>query len=312
MANQFSLISTLNAIDSLGSILSISAHTGSATDVLPLSNLQKRGLAEVWRRGPLNPGDTFTLRVFIGANTITDFVAMLDFRVLDSTLSNSSSHEPPSPFDLPTIQMKAQRLDHTLVVNKSFDLYNYQAANIKNLPFNHYGMMFPEEDVDEGILFFKWIDFEFTCPDSLVAGSYYQMSRLWFGHSLRTPIGCDINWSLSHNDSGTLIVSQGGQYYESPGYRSRSISANFSFQDSMLAYGMEEDWTSIDEVAEFPSFQRSAFEMGQTSEGIFLPRTRSPLWMARTGIYGHALSPIIITQNAGGFYSTSLNMIEER
>lgn len=140
--------------------------------------------------------------------------------------------------------------------------------------------------------------------------NYREAGRLWVGNSIDVPEGCDAGWSLSNHDYGTLDRSAGQQVYADRRTRVRVLNVSMTGIDTSIAYGFAESATV---AANVPSLDDLINYAGSTGEVIVAPRADAPLWLRRTGIYGH-LTPdsLRIRHLSGPNYACDLTIEEER
>ncbi len=134
-------------------------------------------------------------------------------------------------------------------------------------------------------------------------------ARLWAGPGVVFTEGVMASWNIATVDSGTLESSEGQQWYENVGVKTRVLTVSVDGMSSEVAFGFEDD-EATDPLA--PCVHRASLYLGETGECIMLPRTSTYPWLSRLGIYGHLRDPIAISHQAGNNFSTSFTVIEER
>lgn len=139
--------------------------------------------------------------------------------------------------------------------------------------------------------------------------AFYEVGRVWLGDALVLADGVDAQWELGATDAGRLDISAGLQAYEDPRPRARRIALSVTGVNTMTAFGFGDDDTH---AADVPSAQALTQEAGTTGEVIVLPRTSSPLWIRRLGVYGHMTDMPRIRHMSGPNYAIDLRVTEER
>ena len=140
------------------------------------------------------------------------------------------------------------------------------------------------------------------------ADAFVQIGRLWVGDTLKAPSGIDAGWSMSVVDPGRLDTSYGGQVYADKRTRLRKLSMSFVVQTPQ-AFGFDDGAALADNI---PSMQGLQLYCGSTGELVAIPRADDPLYIRRTGLYGHLESPFDIRHLAGANYAVAMDVIEER
>ena len=139
---------------------------------------------------------------------------------------------------------------------------------------------------------------------------FSNLARLWIGPALVLPDGVDAGWQMGFRDSGTLDSTEGQQWVESAGVRTRVLTIPLdAARDTMTSWGFNDTDTM---APARPSLQALQLEAGCTGEVIAFPRISSPLWVSRSGVYGHIEQPWSITHKAGPYWGGSLTIVEER
>ncbi len=134
-----------------------------------------------------------------------------------------------------------------------------------------------------------------------------RVSRLWAGPSLRLPNGVGAQWRMGFRDYGNLEAGEGRTHVETPGVRARVLTIPVG-----SALGTEVAWGIADGGPQAVNLHALQMEAGTTGEVIAIPRTSSPIWMARTGIYGHITNEWEIEHEAGPYSRASIVLEEER
>ena len=139
--------------------------------------------------------------------------------------------------------------------------------------------------------------------------TYRELGRLFLGPLLALSKGPSEGWGFTVLDDGEVDVSDGRQAYEDARDHGRSLSiacANLSVQE---AYGFSSTDSSGGDV---PSIQDMLMTVGATGEVIAIHRMDSPLWIARTAIYGRLTKDSLRIQHvAGDTYRWDATLIEE-
>jgi hypothetical protein len=138
-------------------------------------------------------------------------------------------------------------------------------------------------------------------------GDYYELSRVYITNALELSDGVESNWNLGFDDSGTLEDSEGKQWYENKGVRTRKLSFNVSAMPATVAFSPESG-----SLFSNTSILDMAFHAGQTGDVIAIPRSQNGEWIFRAAVYGHFQNTPTISHQAGDNYATSFTVIEER
>lgn len=150
---------------------------------------------------------------------------------------------------------------------------------------------------------YKWI---FTAPSA----TKFTVSRAWIGDALVLPDGVDGGWSMTFRDSGSLDYTDGQQWVESPGVKTRVL--NIPIEG---ARSTEESWGFVDgeeETTLHANLHGLQMEAGTTGEVIAIPRTSTDAWIRSTAVYGHIEQPWSIGHKAGPYWGATLTIVEER
>jgi len=140
--------------------------------------------------------------------------------------------------------------------------------------------------------------------------SYREIGRLYIADSIEVPQGCDRGWTLGSRDYGVLDRSAGLQYYADRRTRGRVLTMPMSGINTSIAFGFSESSTSGGPA---PSLDDLINYAGSTGDVIVAPRADSPLWLRRTGVYGHLTDDSLrIEHQAGPNYACTLTVEEER
>ena len=138
------------------------------------------------------------------------------------------------------------------------------------------------------------------------------LARLWAGPALVLPDGVDAGWQMGFRDSGSLDATDGQQWVASPGVRTRVLTIPLeSARDTETTWGFS-DTAGTFVAADRMSLQALQLEAGTTGEVIACPRTSSPLWAHRAGVYGHIEQPWAIGHQSGPYWGAGLTVVEER
>lgn len=260
------IIAWINRLDTIG----LTAE--NANPAHPISNLQRRGLAEFAE--PVD--DRNMLYVYPDAHLPdTDFVAFLGVDAGTYEVEQFNS---------------VTGLWHTVA----------SVSTLANEP--RYGLPMhafiafpsPISAVD---------DIRFVCPA--------RVSRLWAGPSLRLPDGIGAQWRMGFRDYGNLEAGEGRTHVETPGVRARVLTIPVgSALGAEVAWGIADGVPQTSTRA--ANLHALQMEAGTTGEVIAIPRTSSPIWMASTGIYGHITSEWEIEHEAGPYSRASIVLEEER
>lgn len=141
------------------------------------------------------------------------------------------------------------------------------------------------------------------------ADSYREIGRLYVADSIVIPKACDAGWTMGCRDRGVLDESSGGQYYADRKARSRVLMMPMSGLETDIAYGFADGATAGPAA---PSLDDLLNYAGKTGDVIVAPRAESPLWLRRTGIYGHVTEDSLrIGHRAGTYYDCTLTVEEE-
>jgi hypothetical protein len=103
--------------------------------------------------------------------------------------------------------------------------------------------------------------------------------------------------------------SDGGQAYENPKTRLRTLQCTLPKMTALEAYGSNDNGTTGDDVASIQDMQLSA---GTTGEVLIFPRTSSLFWMRRLGIHGKCSEVPSIRAARGNLFATDFRVVEER
>ncbi|MCX7563784.1 delta-60 repeat domain-containing protein [Xanthomonadaceae bacterium XH05] len=145
-----------------------------------------------------------------------------------------------------------------------------------------------------------------THTDNVSFGS----ARLWIGDALVLPDGIDAGWSMGFRDSGSLDPTDGQQWIESPGVRTRVLSIPLDgARETETVWGFADGASSITNRMSLHALQ---MECGTTGEVIAVARTGTALWTRHSAVYGHIEQPWQIGHKAGPFWGGALTVIEER
>lgn len=153
--------------------------------------------------------------------------------------------------------------------------------------------------------------------DSIVRITYtssitgtFTLGRLWIGDALVLPDGIDAGWSMGFRDSGSLDPTDGQQWIESPGVRTRVLSIPLDgARETETVWGFADGASSITNRMSLHALQ---MECGTTGEVIAVARTGTALWTRHSAVYGHIEQPWQIGHKAGPFWGGALTVIEER
>ncbi len=138
-----------------------------------------------------------------------------------------------------------------------------------------------------------------------------RVSRLWAGPSLRLPDGIGAQWRMGFRDYGNLEAGEGRTHVETPGVRARVLTIPVgSALGTEVAWGIADD--DPDATTHPMNLHALQMEAGTTGEVIAISSTRTPIWMTRTGIYGHITSEWEIEHEAGPYSRASIILEEER
>lgn len=279
-------MSALIAYRNLADSAVLSTTGGAPLAGFPLTNLQTRQLARVCR---LPYSGAAKLVVDLGAATRIDIVALLGINTV-------------------------ARGDNALTVEYSANGTVWSAATAaiagdQGAPDLPRGVIVRVRQ--PGVLTkltTRWL--RITPAWGVSGGGYYEIGRLWASDSLDIPEGCDAGWSLANHDYGALDRSAGLQVYADRRTRGRVLSMPMTGIDTAIAYGFAETATT---GPDNPSLDDLINYAGSTGEVIVAPRADSPLWLRRTGLYGH-LTPesLRIQHRAGPNYECTLTVEEER
>lgn len=141
--------------------------------------------------------------------------------------------------------------------------------------------------------------------------NFVDVQRVMLYDAINLDLGVDGNWSMGADDSGTLDDSDGQQWYENKGVRTRRLNVSVSNMNSEKAFGF--GLVSGDEVPTGrPSFQELQIMAGKTGDVYVVPRTNSGIAIRRLGVYGHLANVPTISHQAGDNFTTSFTVIEER
>jgi hypothetical protein len=147
-------------------------------------------------------------------------------------------------------------------------------------------------------------------PNWSTTDGYREIGRLYIADGIDIPPGCDAGWELGGRDYGVLDRSSGLQYYADRRTRGRVLTMPMTGITTEIAYGFKDDAT-IGPAG--PSFDDLFNWSGTTGDVIVAPRASSPLWIRRTGVYGHLTEDSLRLRHiAGPRYECTLNVEEER
>lgn len=139
--------------------------------------------------------------------------------------------------------------------------------------------------------------------------AYVEIGRVYVANALIVPDGVDVGWSLDVDDAGTVDASEGRQWYEERGKRTRRLGFAVSLRESTAVFGFAEGATSASDV---PSFQAMQMLAGATGEVVVIPRSGTELLVRRLAVYGHLERPLEIRNRSGLHFDVSGRVIEER
>lgn len=263
--------------------------TSSAVDLsFPLSNVQQRGLAQPMR---VSSGAGFTITA--NFNAADD----LDLGLIGMLGLNRRNNE--RFYGTATIQRSTNGITWSTVATVSV------SDNARSsLPAN----LFYVPPAPWGTSAYPWLRVQWNTGGTELGS----ISRLWVGPALILPDGVDAGWSMGFRDSGSLDATEGQQWIESRGVRTRVLNIPIeSAKSTDLTWGFSDaDNTFI--APDRMSLQALQMEAGCTGEVIALPRTSTPLWMHRAGVYGHIEQPWQISHKAGPHWGGTLTIVEER
>jgi hypothetical protein len=147
-------------------------------------------------------------------------------------------------------------------------------------------------------------------PNWTAVEGYREIGRLYIADSLEVPQGCDRGWTLGSRDYGVLDRSAGLQYYADRRTRGRVLTMPMTGIDPAIAFGFTDGAGSGPNA---PSLDDLINYAGATGDVIVAPRADSPLWLRRTGVYGHLSDDSLrIEHQAGPNYACTLTVEEER
>jgi hypothetical protein len=141
------------------------------------------------------------------------------------------------------------------------------------------------------------------------AASYREFGRLWVGDALVIPEGVEASWQEGAIDPGAVDVADGGQAYENPKTRLRTLQCSLPKMTSVEAYGFDESASSATDA---PCIQGLQMRCGSSGEVLVLPRSSNPLWIRRLGIHGRCAEVPAIRSLKGPYYATDFRLVEER
>lgn len=270
-----------NLIDLPGVSLSLTA--GAPVSGFPLSNLQTRQLARSTRLPQIGSP---AIVVDLGSAQRLDIVGLIGINAtarsaVDVTVEYSSNGTSwstataVSPTDL-----GAPDLPRSLLVRPTGSLGKLTTRYLRIRP--------------------NW---------SAVEG-YREIGRLYIADSIEVPQGCDRGWTLGSRDYGVLDRSAGLQYYADRRTRGRVLTMPMTGIDTAIAFGFADGVASGPNA---PSLDDLINYAGATGDVIVAPRADSPLWLRRTGVYGHLTDDSLrIEHQAGPNYACTLTVEEER
>ena len=147
-------------------------------------------------------------------------------------------------------------------------------------------------------------------PNWGTADAYREIGRLYIADSIELTQGCEENWTLGSRDYGVLDRSAGLQYYADRRTRGRVLTMPMSLLDTTTAFGFGDGAVSASNV---PSLDDLINFAGTTGDVIVAPRADNPLWLRRTGVYGHLTDDSLrIEHQAGPNFACILTVEEER
>lgn len=277
-------LSYKNVIDT--SALSLNA--GTAVAGYPLANCQVRQLSTVTR---LNVSGTPVIQIDMGAVTPVDVIAILAANFVPNADQRNYS----------TMTWSANGSSwNTGSLSFANDLGN------GNLPNTIIGKILTQ--VGGRLTTARYIRIVPGWP-RIGSATYYEFGRLWIAPAIEIPDGCDQGWNLSYADPGSIEVSAGGQVYSDPRLKGRVLSMPCGRLLTDVAYGFADDASVALNV---PSLDDMFATVGTTGEVLVCHKNDSPIWMRRTGIYGHLTEDSLKIQNdAGPYHSVDITVIEE-
>lgn len=278
------LIAYRNLVDLPGVTLSPSGTT-TVNAGYPLDNLQTRQLARTTRLSSFGgyPG----IEIDLGASYLVDVVALLGINATaaganDLTIewsangSTWNSATAPTPAD----------------------------AGAPDLPRNVIVRTRATGGLTKITTRYLRIALRWTTADL-----YCEIGRLYIADAIDVPEGCDADWELASRDYGELDRSAGLQYYADRRTRGRVLNMNLGAVPTNIAYGFADGASTAGNVPSLDDFMNYS---GNTGDVIVIPRSSSPLWIRRTGIYGHVEGEARLRHAAGPYYAMSLTVAEER
>lgn len=140
------------------------------------------------------------------------------------------------------------------------------------------------------------------------SGDYFELTRIYGTFALNIQIGVDGNWSLDIKDTGDLDTSEGEQWYESKGVRTRRLNVSTSALSVDEAFSDETTFSFYDN----PSIYDMMLEAGTTGDVIIIPRSSTGKWISRLAIYGHLQDMPQIRHLSADLFATSFTVVEER
>lgn len=147
-------------------------------------------------------------------------------------------------------------------------------------------------------------------PSWATADAYREIGRLYIADSIELTQGCEESWTLGSRDYGVLDRSAGLQYYADRRTRGRVLTMPMSAIETSTAFGFVDGATV---AANAPSLDDLINYAGSTGDVIVAPRADNPLWLRRTGIYGHLTDDSLrIEHLSGPYFACTLTVEEER
>lgn len=146
----------------------------------------------------------------------------------------------------------------------------------------------------------------------------FQFGGLWLGNAVVLPDGVDAQWQTSVHDPGGIDFSRGGQAYARMSEKMRMMRVSITGMDDFTAYGLgaiTDPWARQLQPAWLSDAQ---MYLGTTRPCVLIARETpgdglgDQSWINRSSIYGHLASPIVIRHTAGPYFSTDIEVIEER
>lgn len=144
-----------------------------------------------------------------------------------------------------------------------------------------------------------------------------QLGGIWIGNAVVFDNGVDADWVWRAQDTSSLALSKGGQAYTRPVPVTRALRIQLSGGSltDRLAFGRGVKENYVIEEPRYTSdwLSDAAMHLGSNGTCVLIPRANlDDPFIEDASLYGRLTQPIEIEHIAGGYYRSSIQMIEER